>query len=84
MKKLTFILAIAGVIAFTSCGNKAAEQAKLDSIRKADSIRIADSTAQALQAIEAAKAAAEKAKADSLAAAAHADSIAKGLIKVKK
>ncbi len=80
MKKLFASFLFAGLIAFVACGpsaEKKAEQARQDSIRMADSMakveadaqRIADSTAKV------------KAAADSIA---HQDSIAKGLIKVKK
>jgi hypothetical protein len=89
MKKFFAVAAVAGMAVLTSCGNAEDLAKKMqDSINKADSmmreqmkadsIRMADSIAQ-----EAAKAA-EAAKADSAAAAAHADSVAKGLIKEKK
>lgn len=77
MKKLFALLLAAGLVGFVACGPSAqqkAEQAKQDSIRIADSLlqiekelNIADSIAKV-----------EQAAADSLA---HADSIAKGLIK---
>jgi uncharacterized protein YcfL len=80
MKKLFAMFVVAGMVAFVACGPSAeekAEKARQDSITMADSLanvaaeqtRLADSTAKAAIV------------ADSLA---HADSIAKGLIKVKK
>lgn len=80
MKKLFALLVVAGMVAFVACGPSAEEKAKKaqeDSIKMADSVakvaaeqqRLADSTAKA------------QVVADSLA---HADSIAKGLIKIKK
>lgn len=83
MKKLATLLVI-GVVAFMySCGPSAKE---LEEKRIADSIRVADSMAMVMAeqqriADSIAKAQMEKAKLDSIA---HADSIAKGLIKVKK
>ena len=80
MKKLFAMFVVAGMVAFVACGPSAeekAEKARQDSIAQADSLanvaaeqaRIADSKTKA------------KLVADSIA---HADSIAKGLIKVKK
>lgn len=67
MKKVFAIFAIAGLIATSSCGNKAAEEAaiadSLAAVAKADSIA-------------AAEAAAAQAAADSAAAAAAADTTA--------
>lgn len=86
MKNLFAVAAVAGMVVFASCGN-AEDLAKQvqDSIRKADSMMEitlaakADSTrkADSLANIEAMM----KASADSAAAAAHADSVAKKLIK---
>ena len=80
MKKLFAMFVVAGMVAFVACGPSAeekAEKARQDSIALADSLanvaaeqtRLADSTAKAAIV------------ADSLA---HADSIAKGLIKEVK
>lgn len=86
MKKFFAVAAVAGMAVLASCGNAEDLAQKMqDSIRKADSLmqirmaEVADSTkkADSLNAI----AAAAKASADSAAAAAHQDSVAKGLIK---
>jgi hypothetical protein len=86
MKKFFAVAAVAGMAVLASCGNAEDLAKKMqDSIRIADSMtqvrmeQVADSTRQAdsLAAIEAAA----KAQADSAAAAAHADSVAKKLIK---
>lgn len=78
MKKLFALLLVAGMVAFVSCG-QSAEEKRAQEI--ADSTRIADSIAQ-LQALEQAKMdSLAKVTADSIAAAAHADSVAKKLIK---
>lgn len=83
MKKLATLLVI-GVVAFMySCGPSAKE---LEEKRIADSIRVADSMAMVMAeqqriADSIAKAQMEQAKQDSIA---HADSIAKGLIKPPK
>lgn len=86
MKKFFAVAAVAGMAVLASCGNAEDLAKKMqDSIRVADSMmqvrmqEVADSTkkADSIAAIEAAA----KAKADSAAAAAHADSVAKKLIK---
>lgn len=86
MKKFFAVAAVAGMAVLASCGNAEDLAKKMqDSIRIADSLtqvrmqEVADSTkkADSIAAIEAAA----KAKADSAAAAAHADSVAKKLIK---
>ena len=80
MKKLFAMFVVAGMVAFVACGpskEEKAEKARQDSIHNADSLanvakeqqRLADSTAKAGM------------MKDSLA---KADSLAKGLIKVKK
>jgi hypothetical protein len=91
MKKLLSIVAVAGMTAIVACGPSAAEKAAKVA---ADSTRIADSTAKVNMAMKAKadsakaaddkKAAMDKAKADSIAMAAHADSVAKKLIKEPK
>ena len=83
MKKLATLLVVCAVAFMYSCGPSAKE---LEEKRIADSIRVADSLAmvQAEQqrvADSISKAQAEKVKADSIA---HADSIAKKLIKAPK
>jgi hypothetical protein len=86
MKKVFAISAVAVMAALTSCGNAEDLAKKMqDSIAKADSMlqvqmaAATDSTAKADSiAAEEMKA---KASADSAAAAAHADSVAKKLIK---
>jgi len=87
MKKLSFLVVAAGILAFSSCGPNAEqiEKMKQDSIRKADSIKQdsavkSQKVADSLAAIEAKKADDAKRIADSL----HQDSITKKLIKVKK
>lgn len=80
MKKLLSLLVVAGMVTFVACGpsaEKKAEQAKADSTRIADSLNMIQMDAQRL---------ADSVKmADSTAkVAATADSVAKGLIKVKK
>ncbi len=80
MKKLFALLVVAGMVSFVACGpsaEKKAEQAKADSTRIADSLNKVQMDAQRLT---------DSVKmADSVAkVTAHADSIAKGLIKVKK
>lgn len=86
MKKFFAVAAVAGMAVLASCGNAEDLAKKMqDSIRVADSMmqvrmqEVADSTkkADSIAALEAAA----KMKADSAAAAAHADSVAKGLIK---
>jgi len=78
MKKLFALLLVAGMVAVVACG-PSAEEKRAQEI--ADSTRIADSIAQ-VQALEQAKMdSLAKVTADSIAAAAHADSLAKGLIK---
>jgi phage I-like protein len=89
MKKFLAFAAVAGMAALVSCGG-ADEAAKkmhdsmmADSIAqavKADSMKMADS----INAAEAQKAAAAKASADSMAMAAHQDSVDKKLIKTPK
>jgi hypothetical protein len=67
MKKLLFVLVVAGLAAFSACKSgptKEQEAAKADSLAKVEETRIADSTAAAMQASE------EAAKADSVAKAA--------------
>jgi hypothetical protein len=83
MKKLATLLVIGAVAFMYSCGPSAKEK---EEARIADSIRVADSLAmvQAEQqrvADSIAKVQMDKMIADSIA---HQDSIAKGLIKVKK
>ena len=80
MKKLFALLVVASMVSFVACGpsaEKKAEQAKADSTRIADSLNKVQMDAQRLT---------DSVKmADSVAkVTAHADSIAKGLIKVKK
>ena len=80
MKKLLSLLVVAGMVTFVACGPSAeqkAEQAKADSTRIADSLNKIQMDAQRL---------ADSVKmADSVAkVTAHADSIAKGLIKEAK
>jgi hypothetical protein len=86
MKKLFAVAAVAGMVVFASCGNAEDLAKKMqDSIAAADSMMEitmkakADSTknADSLANIEAMM----KASADSAAAANHADSVAKKLIK---
>lgn len=79
MKKLFALLVVAGMVSFVACGPSAEEKAAK---AREDSIRIADSIAQveAEQARIADSITAAQKVADSIA---HADSIAKGLIKVK-
>jgi len=89
MKKFFAVTAIAGMAVLTSCGNAEDLAKKMqDSINKADSVMREQMKADSIQmadsiANEAAKAA-EATKADSIAGVAHADSVAKGLIKEKK
>jgi hypothetical protein len=83
MKKLATLLVIGAVAFMYSCGPSAKE---LEEKRIADSIKVADSMAMVMAeqqriADSIAKDQMERMKADSIA---HADSIAKGLIKVKK
>lgn len=89
MKKIFAVAAVAGMAVFTSCGNAEDLAQKMqDSINKADSMMqiqmaaAADSTKKADSI--AAEEAKMKAQADSAAAAAHADSVTKGLIKENK
>ena len=88
MKRVFTLLAIAGMLTFVACGpsakEKAAEQAKLDSLKQ-DSIMKAEAEAKRIQdSIAAAQAAAiEKAKQDSIAKAAEAKK-AKAPKKAKK
>ena len=67
MKKLVAFAAVIAAVSFASCGNKAAnaEQATADSIRIADSIAAVE--AAALEAEQAAAAAADSLNADSTA-----------------
>jgi len=83
MKKLATLLVIGAVAFMYSCGPSAKE---LEETRIADSIRVADSMAMVMAeqqrvADSVAKVQMDKMIADSIA---HQDSIAKGLIKVKK
>lgn len=86
MKNLFAVAAVAGMALFASCGNAEDLAAKLqDSINNADSIaqiamQAAADSAKGADSIAALEAKA-KAAADSTAAAAHADSVAKKLIK---
>jgi hypothetical protein len=89
MKKFLAFAAVAGMAALVSCGGadeaakKAHDSMMADSIAKAvtaDSMRMADSINKAAEEM-AAKA---KATADSMAAAAHQDSVDKKLIKTPK
>jgi hypothetical protein len=89
MKKLFAVAAVAGMAVLASCGNAEDLAKKMqDSINRADSLKAIELAAAADSArIADSIAAAEmqaKASADSAAAAAHADSVAKGLIKEKK
>ena len=80
MKKLLSLLVVAGMVTFVACGpsaEKKAEQAKADSTRIADSVSLIQMNTQRLE--DSVKMAESDAK-----VAAHADSVAKGLIKVKK
>ncbi|MCE2772626.1 MAG: hypothetical protein LW750_04195 [Bacteroidetes bacterium] len=82
MKKVFSIVAVAGIVAFASCGDAAEAAKKLADSLRADSIRlanIADSTAKAFSADSAKQANA----ADSAAKAVAADSVAKAA-EVKK
>ena len=63
MKKLVLMAVAIVAVSFASCGNKAADAAKATQ----DSIRIADSIAAALEAEQAAAAAADSLNADSTA-----------------
>ena len=63
MKKLVLMAVAIVAVSFASCGNKAADAAKAT----ADSTRIADSKAAALEAEQAAAAAADSLNADSTA-----------------
>ena len=80
MKKLLSLLVVAGMVTFVACGpsaEKKAEQAKADSTRIADSLNMIQMDTQRLE--DSVKMADADAK-----VAAHADSVAKGLIKEKK
>jgi len=77
MKKLFAMLVFAGMVAFVACGPSAEEKAAKAT---ADSIKFADSVAQ----VEAVQQRIADSTAQATAAAAHADSIAKGLIKEPK
>ncbi|HPT15416.1 MAG TPA: hypothetical protein PK796_11535 [Bacteroidales bacterium] len=78
MKKFFAFLAIAGMVTFVACGPSAEEKAEK---ARQDSIRLADSIAQVEAAAQAQVDSLAKVAADSIAAAAHADSVAKKLIK---
>jgi hypothetical protein len=83
MKKLATLLLAGAVVFMYSCGPSAKEK---EAQRIADSTRVADSITQVQMeqkriADSIAKVQEEKAKMDSIA---HADSVKKGLIKVKK
>ncbi len=89
MKKFFAVAAVAGMAVLASCGNAEDLAKKMqDSINKADSMMQVAQAAAADSTKKADSIAAEEAKmkaaADSTAAAAHADSVAKGLIKEKK
>jgi hypothetical protein len=89
MKNLFAFAAVAGIVALASCGGAEEAAKKMqDSINKADSVAkvqmAADSMKMADSIKSATDAAASKAKADSTAAAWHADSVAKKLIKEPK
>lgn len=77
MKKFFAFLAIAGMVTFVAC-NSAEEKAEK---QRQDSIRMADSIAQVEAAAQAQIDSLAKVAADSAATAAHADSVAKKLIK---
>jgi hypothetical protein len=77
MKKLFAMFVLAGMVAFVACGPSAEEKAKKAA---EDSARIADSLAN----VAAMQQKIDDSIAQANAAAAHADSIAKGLIKEKK
>ena len=80
MKKLLSLLVVAGMVTFVACGpsaEKKAEQAKADSTRIADSLNRLQMDAKRLT--DSVKMADSTAK-----VTAHADSIAKGLVKVPK
>lgn len=89
MKKVFAVSAVVAMAVLASCGNAEDLAKKMqDSIAKADSMLQVQMAAAADSTKKADSIAAEemkaKAAADSAAAAAHEDSIAKGLIKVKK
>ncbi|MFI5148566.1 MAG: hypothetical protein ACHQRM_02460 [Bacteroidia bacterium] len=91
MKKVLSIVAVAGMTAIIACGPSAAEKAekiKQDSIHKADSTK-AEMDKQkkkddSIAGIKAKEEAAMKMKADSIAKAAHEDSVKNKLIKPVK
>jgi hypothetical protein len=78
MKKLFALLLVAGMVAVVACG-PSAEEKRAKEI--ADSTAQADSIAQVQAAEQAKMDSLAKVAADSIAAAAHADSVAKKLIK---
>jgi hypothetical protein len=78
MKKLFALLLVAGMVAVVACG-PSAEEKRAKEI--ADSTALADSLAQVQAAEQAKMDSLAKVTADSIAAAAHADSVAKKLIK---
>jgi hypothetical protein len=78
MKKLFALLLVAGMVAVVACG-PSAEEKRAKEI--ADSTALADSLAQVQAGQQAKMDSLAKVTADSIAAAAHADSIAKKLIK---
>ncbi|MBK7171861.1 MAG: hypothetical protein IPH84_01215 [Bacteroidales bacterium] len=78
MKKLFALLLVAGMVAVVACGPSAEEKRAKE---VADSTLLADSLAQVQAAEQAKMDSLAKVTADSIAAAAHADSLAKKLIK---
>ncbi|HXC03396.1 MAG TPA: hypothetical protein VNZ86_01515 [Bacteroidia bacterium] len=91
MKKVLSILAVAGMTAIIACGPSAAEKAekaKQDSIHKADSVNAIMAASKkkddSIAMVNKAKEDAAKRAADSIAKAAHEDSVAKKLIKPAK
>lgn len=78
MKKLFALLLVAGMVAVVACG-PSAEEKRAKEI--ADSTALADSLAQVQAAEQAKMDSLAKVAADSVAKAAHEDSIAKKLIK---
>jgi len=78
MKKLFALLLVAGMVAVVSCGTGAQEKRAKEI---ADSTAMADSLAQVQAANQAKMDSLAKVAADSVAKAAHADSLAKKLIK---
>ncbi|HXC03395.1 MAG TPA: hypothetical protein VNZ86_01510 [Bacteroidia bacterium] len=91
MKKVLSIVAVAGMTAIIACGPSAAEKAekaKQDSIHKADSVNAITAANKkkedSIAMVNKAKEDAAKKAADSIAKAAHEDSVAKKLIKPAK